>query len=198
MNSSISFQATLRRTLSQWQDTVYPLLMNVLMTARLRLMPATADLIRLEIGDRTEFFAKLGVAPIPDWPSPVLADVLSFFLLQLESHPSLVGWLSWYWILTSSRGDELVGGGGFKGSPVEGAVEIGYEIRPAHRRSGLATEAVDALVGWALSHADVECVMAETMFDNLASLALLRKLDFVHAGDGSEAGLLRFVRTQTS
>jgi len=182
----------------QWREIVYSLRMDVLTTARLRLMPATADLTRLEIGDRNEFFARLGVAPIPDWPSPTLAEVLPFFLEQLETDLSLVGWLSWYWILTSSHGDELVGGGGFKGRPVGGTAEIGYEIRPAHRRSGLATEAVDALVAWALSHADVDRVVAETMFDNLASLALLRKLSFVHAGDGSEAGLLSFIRTRTS
>ena len=47
----------------------------------------------------------------------------------------------------------LVGVIGFGGAPKDGRVVIGYSIAPEFRRRGVASEAVGALVTWALSHA---------------------------------------------
>ena len=49
----------------------------------------------------------------------------------------------------------MVGNVGFHGQPgvnaasAADALEIGYGIHPEHRRQGYATEAVEALIGWA-------------------------------------------------
>ena len=169
--------------------------MNPIMTPRLRLVPATVDLVRLEIDNLSAFFGHLGVEPISDWPSENLADVLPFFLEQLKKDPSLVGWLAWYWILDTPLGNQLVGGGGFKGAPCKGVVEVGYETRVSCRRRGYATEAVGSQVAWALRHTDVDRVIAQTRSDNQGSLGVLGKLEFVQADQGSEVGLLRFERT---
>ena len=169
--------------------------MNPIMTPRLRLVPATANLVRLEIESLSEFFRHLWVEPIPDWPSENLAGVLPFFLEQLKKDPTLVGWLAWYWILDAPSGNQLVGGGGFKGAPCKGVVEVGYETRVSCRRRGYATEAVGSQVGWALRHSDVNRVIAETWPDNKGSLGVLGKLEFVQVEQGSEVGLLRFERT---
>ena len=169
--------------------------MNPIVTTQLRLVPTTAEMIQLEIENLPQFFNQLGVEPISDWPSENLADVLPFFRDQLASDASLVGWLAWYWILDTSDGAQLVGGGGFKGAPTAGEVEIGYETRASYQRTGIATEAVSAQVAWALKHPDVSLVIAETREDNLASLGVLNKVGFVHVGSGSEAGLLRFERS---
>ena len=174
---------------------VYSLPMDPIVTPRLRLVPATVDLVRLEITNLNEFFRHLGVEPIPDWPSENLAGVLPFFLEQLGNDPSLVGWLAWYWILDAPSGNQLVGGGGFKGAPFNGVVEAGYETRVSCRRRGYATEAVGSQVAWALRHPDVKLVIAETRTDNKGSIGLLGKLEFVQIGPGSEVGLLRFERT---
>jgi len=155
-------------------------------------VPATAELIRLEIENLYEFFNQLGVTPIPDWPSENLTGALPFFLEQLENDSSLVGWLSWYWILNTPVNRELIGGGGFKGPPTEGTAEIGYETRQSKHRQGFAAEAIHAQVAWALDQPDVIRVIAETRADNLASIALLRKLRFIHIGPGSEHDLTRF------
>ena len=171
--------------------------MNPIVTSRLRLVPTTANLTQLEIDDLPQFFRYLDVEPISDWPSDNLADVLPFFRAQLASDPSLVGWLAWYWILDTSNGAQLVGGGGFKGAPVDGKVEIGYETRAGYQRTGIATEAVSAQVAWALKHPDVNLVIAETREDNLASMSVLNNVGFKHVGAGSEAGLLRFERRAT-
>lgn len=168
--------------------------MNPITTARLQLVPATADLVRCEIDNRGEFFRQLGVKPVPNWPSENLADVLPFFLEQLENDPSLAGWLAWYWILNTSDRGHLVGGGGFKGAPVDGKVEIGFETRLSFRRIGIATEAAGAQVTWALGQPDVSSVMAKTNTNNRASIAVLRKLGFVPMSPGSEADILHFER----
>jgi RimJ/RimL family protein N-acetyltransferase len=174
-----------------------PSSMNSIVTARLRLVPSTAELIQLEIENLPRFFRYLGVEPISDWPSDNLTDVLPFFRDQLASDASLVGWLAWYWILDTPEGAQIVGGGGFKGAPTDGKVEIGYETRAGYQRTGIATEAVSAQVAWALKHPDVSLIIAETREDNLASLGVLNKVGFVHGGLGSEAGLLRFERRAT-
>lgn len=173
----------------------YPLDMNPIVTSRLRLVPTTAELIQLEIENLPQFFTQLGVESISDWPSDNLANVLPFFRDQLSSDPSLAGWLAWYWILNTLEGTLLVGGGGFKGAPTDGKVEIGYETRAGYQRTGIATEAVSAQVAWALNHPDVNLVIAETREDNLASMCVLNNIGFVHVGSGSEAGLLRFERS---
>ena len=169
--------------------------MNPITTPRLRLVPATVDLVRLEIENLNEFFRHLGVEPIPDWPSENLAGVLPFFLEQLENDPSLVGWLAWYWIHNTPEGSQLVGGGGFKGAPSNGVVEVGYETRVSWRRRGYAAEAVRSQVAWALSQSDVTRIIAETRHDNAGSIGVLRKLGFREVDPGAEPTLLRFERT---
>ena len=162
------------------------------MTSRLRLVAATADLVQLEIEQRAQFFEQLGVELAEDWPSDNLASVLPLFLADLDRDPTLIGWMAWYWILEDPDGRELVGGGGFKGAPVRGLVEIGYETRPAFQRRGFATEAVDRLAQWALSHPTVDAVIAEASAHNEASIGVLRNAGFECVGAGSEAGLSRF------
>ena len=190
-------QATLhfrpiQRALAPSGENAYSLPMNSITTPRLRLLSATADFVRLEIGNRDEFFKELGVLPALDWPSANLARALPFFLEQLENDPSSVGWMAWYWIYDTQDNSQLIGGGGFKGSPTDGMVEIGYETRSAYRGQGFATEAVGAQVTWALKQTDVNVVIAETRADNKGSIAVLRNLGFGRVGPGSEANLLRF------
>lgn len=167
--------------------------MHPIETPRFRLIPATVRHVRAEIEDPSRFFELLGVEPTAEWPSADLAEVLPLFLQQIEADEANVGWVSWYWIDRTSLPHRLVGGGGFKGQPTSGGtVEIGYETVPGHRRRGVATEAVGALVDWALRIDEVRLVIAETKMDNVASIGVLRRLGFRETGPGSEPGLLRF------
>ena len=171
--------------------------MNPIKTSRLKLIPATTDLVRLEIENLPRFFEWLDVNPIPDWPLENLSNVLPFFLEQLENDPSLAGWLTWYWIHELPQGNQLVGNGGFKGRPADGVVEIGYETRTSCQREGFAAEAVGALVNWALGHPSVHEIVAETRADNSGSIGVLDRTGFVPIGVGSEQGHLRYARVQS-
>ncbi len=166
---------------------------EILLTPRMRLVPATVELARAEIEDRTAFGVQLGATIPATWPPEQLADALPFFLRQLEASPGQVGWFGWYGLLrgTGAQPDTLVASGGFMGPPVNGGVEIGYSVLPEYQRGGLATEMVEQLADWALAHAAVRCVRAEIHQDNTPSLRLVRRLGFLERGAGEEPKYLR-------
>ena len=81
------------------------------------------------------------------------------------------------------------------GKPTErGEVEVGYSIMPSWQGSGLATEAVAALVDWAFSHADVQRVTAQTMPALAASIRVLEKNGFCLLDEGCEECVVRYGR----
>lgn len=113
--------------------------------------------------------------------------MLSLYLQELHHDPEALGW--GVWIVVERQADTVVGSVGFKGRPDrEGTVEIGYEVAPAHRGRGYATEAVEALLRWAFAHPTVRRVAAECAPDNAASIRVLEKTGFRPIG--SRAGFL--------
>ncbi|MFG3101844.1 GNAT family N-acetyltransferase [Streptomyces sp. NPDC048182] len=80
-----------------------------------------------------------------------------------------------------------IGGIGFHGAPDEdGRVEVGYDLVPAARGAGHATEALRALAGWALRRPEVTAVFATTEPDNHASQAVLARAGFTRVADDAE------------
>ncbi len=153
------------------------------------LVPSTADLVDAELLGAPVLARELGVKVSPDWPPDDMHAVLEFFANQLRYNPNQEGWRGWYWIANDLPVPELIGNGGFKGPPDPlGQVEIGYEVLDPFRGRGYATEAVRAMVRWALDLADVDTVVAECLPDNVASQRVLSKAGFVEIGDGLEEG----------
>ncbi len=58
----------------------------------------------------------------------------------------------------------------------EPAVGMFWSIRPAHQRSGCATEAAAALATWALANLNLARLVAGTDRDNAASIGVMRRL----------------------
>lgn len=175
----------------------------MIVTARMRLVPATVALARAELKDRTEF-ARLLSATVPDqWPPEILADALPLFLEWIEAAPDRAGWYAWYAMMQSPReasdmlasdvGDMLIASGGFKGPPQDGTVEIGYSVLPCFQGHGYATEMVRALIDWAFAQLGVLRIIAETTEENVASMRLLKRLGFTSTGPGVEPGHIRLV-----
>lgn len=162
-------------------------------TKRIELIPATIALSEAEMHDR-EAFARLLSADIPaSWPPESLADALPFFLQMLRDTPEWFGWLSWYGVLADVARRRLVGSIGFKGGPDDdGMVEIGYSVVPEEQGNGIATEMTDALTKWALRHARVTRVEAETVEANRASQRVLEKIGFRRVAVID--GMVRWVR----
>jgi ribosomal-protein-alanine N-acetyltransferase len=81
----------------------------------------------------------------------------------------------------------VVGDIGFHAAPDEnGSVEIGYGLVEAYRHQGIATEATQALVSWALNQAGITEVRAETDKGHAASQRVLVKTGFHEVGSGGD------------
>ena len=170
---------------------------DTLTTARLALVPATAAAARAAAhNDRTRFAALLGAAIPADWPPPILADAQELFARMLEADPGPDGWGLWY--VLQRGANLLIGSAGFKGRPAaDGRVEIGYSILAPWQGRGYATEAVQALIGWAFADRRVGRVVAETSSDLTPSIRVLEKCGFRRAspaaiGSGAEGRALTF------
>ena len=163
-------------------------------TQRLELVAATVELARAEMDDVPALARLLGASVAAEWPPPLNdRDSQAWTLRYLEQHPTAVGWCMWYFVLRADR--SAVGVGGFKGLPAtDGTVEVGYSVLEAHQRRGYASEAVEALVGWAFGHPEVTRVIAETYPELVASVGVLEKTGFRCIGAGSEERVIRFER----
>lgn len=104
-----------------------------------------------------------------------------------RSHPE--NWL-WYtpWSIVLKQNGTSVGDICFKGPQHNGTVEWGYALDEPYRGRGYMTEAARVLLEWAFSQKDVYAVEAETLPDNAASQAVLRKLNFKSTGTVGEEG----------
>ncbi len=93
-------------------------------------------------------------------------------------------------------GAALVGSGGFKGGPREGAVEVGYEIAPEFQGQGFATEATRAMIEHAFSLEEVLLVQAHTLAEPNASTRVLEKVGMLTVEtikDSEEGPIWRWV-----
>jgi [ribosomal protein S5]-alanine N-acetyltransferase len=164
-------------------------------TERLELIAETRELAEAQAAGRRQLAAAIRAEVPEGWPPEGTAEALLMFAAHLRRDPTLAGWLVWYWILvdpaTGSR--TLIGDGGFTSPPVDGMVATGYELLPAYRGKGYATEAVRALVDWAFAHPEVRKVVAETLPDNEPSIRVLQRTGFRRARKSSEPGHIRFV-----
>lgn len=160
----------------------------------MELIPATAELLRLEDSDPLALATPLSAAIPLEWPPEEVREVLGFFADQMDAGVTGGGWGIYYWI-ARDRSDApavLVGSGGFMSKPSGGRVEVGYGTMAQFQGRGYATEAVSAMTAWALSQADVSVVVADALPENPASVRVLEKSGFHDIGPGEEEGTRRF------
>jgi RimJ/RimL family protein N-acetyltransferase len=169
-----------------------------LSTTRLELVAATVQLAQAEINNLPTLAALLDVPRPASWPPPLNdEDSQRHFLASLQKAESgTAGWSLWFCVLRQPR--ELVGNAGFKGSPKDGFVEIGYSMLDAHQRNGYCTEAVRALLDWAFQHRSVETVVAHTLPGLIPSIRVMEKCGFVFAGDGPIEDGMQTIRYELS
>lgn len=99
--------------------------------------------------------------------------------------------------LMRERDGTVIGTIGFLGPPVDGEVEVSYNVAPSRRGLGYATEAVIALSRFALAQPGVECVTAYTDETNEASISLLLTSGFMPVeSSGQELAFLLHCESQ--
>lgn len=113
-----------------------------------------------------------------------LDNFLQFRIVDLEVNPSAQPWLGRAIVLTEPDGSRrIIGTVGFHEPPdAAGRVEVGYRVEPAHRRQGVATEVVRALLDWAARDHGVQRFRASVSPGNVASLAIIRNFGFRQVG----------------
>ena len=104
------------------------------------------------------------------------------------AHPDQWQWYA-IWMIELKDGTHI-GELCFKGLSEDGNAEIGYGIAENYQNCGYATEAVYALVDWALNQPGVSCITAETEESNIASQIVLKKAGFILTGETGEEGPL--------
>lgn len=96
----------------------------------------------------------------------------------------------WYtaWKICLKKTGEMVGDLGFKGTPQNHAVEIGYGICEEDQMKGYCTEAVNAVMDWACNQGQgyVCYIEAEADDENKASIRVLEKAGFKPYAIGEE------------
>jgi RimJ/RimL family protein N-acetyltransferase len=163
-------------------------LSHELRTERLRLVPLDADEMLQFAEDWPALQSRLRATPGPAWiTDPPTLDAVRLHRDWILRDPE--AWLWWtFWQVVLAVDGQHVGLVDFKGPPgPEGRVAIGCAFAPAHRGRGYATEAVRRLVAWAMVHARVRSVVAETDAANHRARRVLRAVGFVpvaREGDG--------------
>jgi ribosomal-protein-alanine N-acetyltransferase len=163
-----------------------------LATSRLILIGADATLLSAELSSADALAAALEATVPASWP-PEYHDngVIQWVLKSLEVLAPDDPWRFFYMVLQAPR--TLVGTCGFKGAPgPDGFVEVGYSVLREFRCAGLATEAVQTLIGVAFERG-VSGVAAETYPSLTASVRVMEKSGMTLTGEGAEDGTVRYI-----
>lgn len=128
------------------------------------------------------FAARFGLPVVEDWAG--FPEAVPHTLAAVQDQPDQ----TWGTHLFFDDADgALVGFGGWKGAPVDGAAELGYAIAPARQGRGLATAVVEELIGRART-AGLVTALAHTLAEDNASTAVLRKTGFTQVAVVDDPG----------
>jgi RimJ/RimL family protein N-acetyltransferase len=180
-----------------------------ILTARLKLIPSTAELARASRTSHEALESRLGTCVTDEWPPEVLADVEEMFARGLEAAPHMAGWFGWYIVATDralTPRDTLVGSIGAMHPDERGVCMWGYSVLPAFERRGIGSEAAVAFVGWLADQPALRLLRADSFTGNTVSIRILERCamtcvgpspDDAAAPDSDRKGrgvLLRFER----
>ena len=169
-------------------------------TPRLTIIPLDLALLRLRVDDYAALSRALDVEPLPeprygdDEYDGAVRQILEQAVKHVEQRAGMYAWFT-FWQIVVNQDRRIVGEFDFHGPPnPAGQVECGYAVRPEYRDKGYATEAVQAMTGWALRQRGVSSVIAETDIENLASQRVLEKAGAKRVGRRGERVRWRFIR----
>lgn len=154
----------------------------MLQTNRLFLIPTTLPMLEAIVdGDWPTLSSLLGGIDLAEhWTH--FPEALIWMRDFAREHDTDMSW--WNYLIIHRTDARLIGTCGYKGAPgPDGAVELGYEIAESYQGRGLATEAARQLVEHAFAFDSVRAVTANTLAEENASCAILRKLGFQFIGE---------------
>ena len=149
-----------------------------LTSERLEIFPLTLEEFYLYLTDRDAFAALFQFPPPLDWHAfQTERAITSFYDAALRADPAEYFWRT-LWIVKPRDRDLMLGHICFHAPPVNRRVEIAYTTETARRNCGVMTDALRLLLARLAERPDVDCVIAETKRDNIASARVLQKNGF--------------------
>ncbi|NUN10817.1 MAG: GNAT family N-acetyltransferase [Ignavibacteriaceae bacterium] len=163
-------------------------------TKRLELIPCDHTLVAAILTDFENLSAFLKLRIPDNWPFFPEAFQLIYDLVKIN--PDEAVW--WTYLFINRDENVLIGSGGYKGPPKNGAVEIGYEVAPEFRNTGYATEAAMGFIRHAFSIPEIKFVKASTLPMVNASNRVLEKcgMKFVETAVDEEVGDVWFYQVE--
>jgi ribosomal-protein-alanine N-acetyltransferase len=159
---------------------------RVLNTGRLTLLPADAARLQILLSGGAAFELITGLGVEDDFCP--FADALKFAhdrVTRACDHER-GWWAPRLFVLSTAK--RVIGLAGFKGPPLDGAVEIGYSVASAFQGQGLATEGVLSMTEHAFTFPDVTVVFAHTLPAPSSSTRVLEKCGFTKTGEAMDPG----------
>ena len=149
-----------------------------LTTERLILIPYTIQICKNLINDDFSDLIKMGLKKGISWPDNDIIETLPKIINNLSQVESPTGFESW--MIIKNDTSEIIGDIGFKGfNYAEKNIDMGYGIIKEERRKGYAEEAAIELIKWAFSKEIVNEITARCLIENMSSINLLKKLNFI-------------------
>lgn len=169
---------------------------DVLLTARLRLVPMTLAVVEAAFdGDRARIEALLDARVPEAWPGRALVE--RAFCASLDDIRRAPERRLWGDRVMITREGALVGSVVFHGRPDDGVAEVGYGVEERFQKQGFATEGTRACVDWALAQEGIRSVTATTPPWHASSIRVLEQSGLARVGtEGHEmlGEVLRFER----
>ena len=104
-------------------------------------------------------------------------DIFKYSLDAISKKPSSQVW--WTYLSIGIEKKLLIGNCGFKGEPISGFIELGYEVCKTFRNQGYATEMVAELIALAFDTKEIKSVLAHTLAENNPLVSVLKKNGFI-------------------
>lgn len=142
---------------------------------RIRLINCNPEILGWILESNQILSNKLNLEVPNNWTENGL-DIFKLSLDAITKNPNSLTW--WSYLAIDNNKNVLIGNCGFKGEPVNGEVEIGYEVCSKFRNKGYATEMVKELIKIAFKNLMVHTILAHTSAKKYPSVSVLKKCGF--------------------
>ncbi len=150
----------------------------MLITERLKLIPLTADNLKLCIKNRAKMEKKLGLSVSGKQLTDKMRGIYEIKAGCIGRDRKNLLYYT-YWQIVPKDKNCIVGEIGFKDAPnSQGEIEVGYGLEEEYRGKGYMTEALVGLTKWAFAQPNISAIIALTLKNNIPSHRVLRRAGF--------------------
>ena len=121
-------------------------------------------------------------------PNSFIVDIFNVYSSYYDKIGFTLPWIGYF----AESNNELIGVGGYKGTPKNGRIEIAYGTDPGRENQGIGTTICKLLTEMALKEDPNITVTARTLMESNASTKILKKNSFQLLGkvDDPEDGIV--------